>query len=51
MVIPVIFFGCGAYHYISQSQEHIDTKKLPQNKSEMQREIDKRSESFNGRKR
>lgn len=41
-VVPVIFFGCGAYHYISQSQEHINKEKLPENNKKMQSEIKKR---------
>ncbi len=51
MVIPVIFFGCGAYQFISQSQERMDARKFPKNKAEMQKEIEKRAENFNGRKR
>lgn len=47
VLIPLIFFGCGAYHYLSKSEEHLDVKKVPENKRELQKQVEK----FHGRKK
>ena len=40
IVVPLIFFGCGAYHYLHRPEECTGTKKLPENKPEMQKKIE-----------
>jgi len=41
IVIPLIFFGCGAYHYMHRPEEAINAGKKPENKPEMQKKIEK----------
>ena len=47
IAVPLIFFGCGAYHYMHRPEEGSEAKKMPENKQEMQ----KRVEELRGRKR
>ena len=41
IVIPLIFFGCGAYHYMHRPEESFKSSKMPENKKEMQEQIEK----------
>jgi hypothetical protein len=47
IVLPLIFFGCGAYFHLQKPKDSLEKSKLPENKSELQDQIEK----FNGRKR
>ena len=40
VVIPLIFFGCGAYHYMSQSQERPNQKPVPKNKEDLKKAVE-----------
>jgi hypothetical protein len=41
IVVPLIFFGCGAYHYMHRPEEGSTPKKMPENKQEIQQQIEK----------
>lgn len=47
VIVPLIFFGCGAYHYMHRPEEGTNAKKIPENSVEKQNKINQ----LNGRKR
>lgn len=46
IVVPLIFFGCGAYHYMQRPEEG-NAQNMPKNKEDLQ----KRIEELHGSKR
>lgn len=47
VILPLIFFGCGAYFHITKPKETVDFQKFPENCTELQQQID----NFHGPKR
>jgi len=54
IVLPLLFFGCGAYSYMSRAEERAEFKKMPENKKELQQHLEqlhsKQAEKKSGRK-